>query len=58
MLDDIDELEARGDLTVRSIVPLLMEPDVTDEELETLLALRDRRGRRGAAASPSSSSTA
>ena len=46
MLDDIAALEARGDLTVRTIVPLLMEPDVTDEALETLLALRDRSGRR------------
>ena len=45
MLDEIDELEARGDLTLRSIVPQLMEPGVTGEELETLLALRDRRGR-------------
>ena len=46
LLDDIEELEARGDLTLRCVVPLLMEPDVTDEELEALLALRDRAGAR------------
>jgi len=46
MLDDLDALEASGDLTVRSIVPLLMQPDVTDEQVAERLALRDRRGRR------------
>lgn len=46
MYDDVDALEARGDLTVRAIVPLLMNPDVADEEVDALLAHRDRRGRR------------
>src|SRR4051812_21312049 len=46
LLEDVEELEARRDLTLRCVVPLLMEPEVGDEELETLLALRDRGGRR------------
>ena len=46
LFDDVEELEARGDLTLRCVVPLLFEPDTTDEEIEALLALRDRRGRR------------
>jgi predicted amidohydrolase YtcJ len=46
LLDDIEELEARGDLTLRSVVPLLMEPDVTDEQVDALLAHSGRRGRR------------
>ena len=41
------------------VVPLLMQPDVTDEEIEALLAHSDRARRgAGAAAWPSSSSTA
>ena len=46
LLDDLETLEARGDLTLRCVVPLLFEPGVTDEEIEALLAHRDRRGRR------------
>jgi hypothetical protein len=46
LLDDIEELEARGELTFRTIVPLLMEPGVTDEEADALLAHSGRRGRR------------
>ena len=46
LFDRIDELEARGDLTVRCVVPLLQEPGVTDAEIEPQLALRDRGGRR------------
>ncbi|HTE59698.1 MAG TPA: amidohydrolase family protein, partial [Solirubrobacteraceae bacterium] len=46
LLEDVEELEARGDLTLRCVVPLLMEPETRDEQLETLLALRDRGGRR------------
>ncbi len=46
LLDDLDELEARGDLTLRCVVPLLFEPGVSDEEIEALLAQRDRGGRR------------
>jgi predicted amidohydrolase YtcJ len=46
LFDRIDELEVRGDLTLRCVVPLLQEPGVTDEEIEPQLALRDRGGRR------------
>jgi predicted amidohydrolase YtcJ len=46
LFDDVAELEARGDLTLRCIVPVLLEPHTSDEEIEALLALRDRRGRR------------
>jgi predicted amidohydrolase YtcJ len=46
LLEDVAELEARGDLTLRCVVPLLMEPDVSDEQLDALLALRDRGGAR------------
>src|SRR5829696_5506062 len=46
LLDDVAELEERGDLRLRCVVPLLLEPDTTEEEIEELLALRDRGGRR------------
>ena len=46
LLDDIEELEARGDLTVRAVVPMLMEPDVTDEEVAALIGHAGRRGHR------------
>ena len=46
LLDELEELEARGDLTLRSVVPLLMSPETTDAELDELLAHRDRRGAR------------
>ena len=46
LLDDVAELEERGDLRLRCVVPLLLEPDTSDEEIEELLALRDRGGRR------------
>ena len=46
LLDDLDTLEARGDMTLRCVVPLLFEPGVTNEEIEALLAHRDRDGRR------------
>jgi predicted amidohydrolase YtcJ len=46
LFDDVAELEARGDLTLRCVVPLLFEPRVSDEEIEQLLAHRDRGGRR------------
>jgi predicted amidohydrolase YtcJ len=51
LFEDVAELEARGDLTVRCVVPVLLEPDTSDEEIETLLALRDRGGRRWRAGS-------
>jgi predicted amidohydrolase YtcJ len=46
LFDDVEELEARGDLTVRCIVPILLEPDTTDDEIDALLRERDRHGRR------------
>lgn len=46
LCDDVAELEARGDLTLRCVVPVLLEPETSDEEIEELLALRDRGGRR------------
>jgi predicted amidohydrolase YtcJ len=46
LYDDVAELEARGDLTLRCVVPVLLEPGTGDEEIEALLAQRDRRGRR------------
>jgi predicted amidohydrolase YtcJ len=46
LLDELEELEARGDLTLRCVVPLLFEPGVSDAEVDALLAQRDRRGRR------------
>jgi len=45
LFDDLDALEERGDLSLRCVVPLLFEPGTTDEEVDALLALRDRRGR-------------
>ena len=59
LLDDLETLEARGDLTLRCVVPLLFEPGVSDEEIEALLAhARPRAAGAGAAAWRSSSSTA
>jgi predicted amidohydrolase YtcJ len=46
LFDDVETLEARGDLTVRCVLPLLMEPDVTDDEVAALLEHGGRRGRR------------
>ena len=46
LLEDVAELEQRGDLRLRCVLPLLLEPDTGDEQIEALLALRDRRGRR------------
>ncbi len=40
------ELEGNGDLSLRMIIPLWQEPDVTFEEMESLLSLRDERGKR------------
>jgi hypothetical protein len=44
MYDDYRELEARGDLSFRTIVPLWQQPHVTDEDIEAQLPLRDARG--------------
>jgi predicted amidohydrolase YtcJ len=46
LYDDVAELEARGDLTLRCTVPVHLEPWTTDAEIEELLAERDRGGRR------------
>jgi len=46
LFDDVDELEARGDLTLRCVVPLLLEPGTTDEQIDCLVAMRDRHGLR------------
>jgi predicted amidohydrolase YtcJ len=46
LFDEIRELEARGDLTMRVWVPLEQPPGVTDDEVAAHLALRDEGGRR------------
>jgi predicted amidohydrolase YtcJ len=46
LYDDVAELEARGQLTLRCVVPVHLEPWTTDYEIEELLAERDRGGRR------------
>ena len=46
LFEDVEELEARGDLTLRCVMPVLLEPGTSDEEIEGLLAPRDRGGRR------------
>ena len=46
LYDDVAELEARGDLTLRCAVPVHVEPMTSDDEVEELLAERDRGGRR------------
>jgi predicted amidohydrolase YtcJ len=40
----LDELEAAGELTARLVVPLLLLPETTDDEVEELLRHRDDRG--------------
>ncbi len=46
MLDDYAELEARGALTLRTVVALKQEPDVSDEQIAAHIELRDAAGRR------------
>jgi predicted amidohydrolase YtcJ len=46
LFDDVAALEARGDLTLRCVLPVLLEPETSDDAIEELLALRDRAGRR------------
>ncbi len=46
LFDDVAELEARGELTLRCVLPVLLEPETTDEEIGALLGVRDRHGRR------------
>jgi hypothetical protein len=45
LFDTCRELEARGWLTLRFVVPLHQEPGVTDEAIEAQLQLRGERGR-------------
>jgi predicted amidohydrolase YtcJ len=40
----LDELEASGELTARLLVPLLLLPETTDEQIDELLRHRDDRG--------------
>jgi predicted amidohydrolase YtcJ len=44
--DELRELEARGELCVRIVAPLLVEPSTAWEELERWTRLRDERGER------------
>jgi len=46
LFEVVEALEARGELSVRCVLPLHQPPDVTDEAVEAQLALRDRHGRR------------
>ena len=46
LFEDVAELEARGDLKLRCVLPVLLEPGTTDEEIDERLAVRDRGGRR------------
>ena len=46
LLDDVRALEARGDLTVRLLMPMHQEPAITDEEVERRLPLACEHGRR------------
>jgi predicted amidohydrolase YtcJ len=43
--DLLRDLEASGELTLRLVVPLWVEPETGDDEQEQWLALRDERGR-------------
>jgi predicted amidohydrolase YtcJ len=42
--DLVRELEARGDLTLRTVIPFWQKPDTPFEAMEAQLALRDERG--------------
>jgi predicted amidohydrolase YtcJ len=44
--DELRELEARGELSVRIVAPLHVEPDTPWDELERWTALRDAHGER------------
>ncbi|MDA0179152.1 amidohydrolase [Solirubrobacter phytolaccae] len=44
-LEMLRELEGAGDLTMRLRVPFWITPEVTDEQIEHLLTLKDVRGR-------------
>jgi predicted amidohydrolase YtcJ len=46
LLETARTLEERGDLPVRLLIPMHMEPGVTEEEVQAALALPDERGAR------------
>jgi predicted amidohydrolase YtcJ len=46
LFDDIDRLEGSGRLSLRLRVPVWLQPETTDEEVEAYIAQRDRGGRR------------
>jgi hypothetical protein len=58
LLDACRALEARGDLTARTLMPMHQAPDISDEEVEAHLASSASTGALGARARRSSSSTA
>jgi predicted amidohydrolase YtcJ len=45
LLEDVRALEARGELTLRIVVPMHQEPAIGDEEVEARLALAGEHGR-------------
>jgi predicted amidohydrolase YtcJ len=45
LLDDVRELERRGELTLRMVVPMHFDPSTTEDEIERRLALPDEGGR-------------
>ena len=44
LLDDVRELEARGELTLRMVVPMHFEPSTTEEEILARLSVVDECG--------------
>ncbi len=44
LLDDVRELEARGELTLRMVVPMHFEPSTTEEEVLARLSVVDEHG--------------
>ena len=46
LLDDVRELEARGELTLRMVVPMHFDPSTTEEEIGRRLALCGEHGGR------------
>jgi predicted amidohydrolase YtcJ len=45
LLDDVRELERRGELTLRMVVPMHFDPSTDEAEIERRLALPDEAGR-------------
>ena len=58
LLDDCRELEARGELTLRMVVPMHFDPSTTEEEIAHRLTVRPSAVVSGAPERRSSSSTA